>query len=58
MAAYRATLEKQGGDISKFDKEVGTNFKKGGQGIQGSQTLKRYPSTELCLCASGRTGLM
>ena len=29
VAAYRATLEQQGGDVAKFDKEVGTNFKKG-----------------------------
>ena len=29
VAAYRATLKEQGSDTSKFDKEVGTNFKKG-----------------------------
>ena len=29
MAAYCATLEQQGGNVSKFNKEVGTNFKKG-----------------------------
>ena len=29
VAAYRAVLEQQGGDVAKFDKEVGTNFKKG-----------------------------
>ena len=28
MAAYCETLRLQGGDTSKFDKEVGTNFKK------------------------------
>ena len=32
MAAYHATLKQQGGDTSKFDKEVGTNFKKGAKG--------------------------
>ena len=32
MAAYRATLKQQGGDIAKFEKEVGTNFKKGAKG--------------------------
>ena len=31
VAAYRATLRQQSGDTSKFDKEVGTNFKKGAQ---------------------------
>ena len=39
MAAYRATLEQQGGDVPKFEKEVGTNFKK------GLLTLKRSPLT-------------
>ena len=34
MAAYHATLEQQGSDISKFDKEVGANFKKGAKGSQ------------------------
>ena len=32
VAAYCATLKDQGSDISKFDKEVGTNFKKGAKG--------------------------
>ena len=32
MAAYHATLKQQGGDTSKFNKEVGTNFKKGAKG--------------------------
>ena len=32
VAAYRATLEQQGGNTTKFDKEVGTNFKKGAKG--------------------------
>ena len=32
VAAYRATLKQQGSDTSKFDKEVGTNFKKGAKG--------------------------
>ena len=32
VAAYRATFQQQGGDVAKFDKEVGTNFKKGAKG--------------------------
>ena len=32
VAAYHATLKQQGSDTSKFDKEVGTNFKKGAKG--------------------------
>ena len=32
VAAYRATLKEQGGNTSKFNKEVGTNFKKGAKG--------------------------
>ena len=40
MAAYRATLKQQGGDTSKFDKEVGTNFKKGTKGFQAPDSEK------------------
>ena len=32
MVVYHATLKQQGGNTSKFDKEVGTNFKKGAKG--------------------------
>ena len=32
VAAYRAVLKQKGGDIAKFDKEVGTKFKKGPKG--------------------------
>ena len=32
VAAYRATLEQQGSNVAKFDKEVGTNYKKGAKG--------------------------
>ena len=40
VAAYRATLEQQGGDVVKFDKEVGTNFKKGAKGSQAPDPEK------------------
>ena len=40
VAAYHATLKQQGGDTSKFDKEVGTNFKKGAKGSQAPDSEK------------------
>ena len=40
MVAYRATLKEQGGDTSKFDKEVGTNFKKGAKGSRAPDSEK------------------
>ena len=40
MVVYRATLKQQGGDTSKFDKEVGTNFKKGAKGSRAPDSEK------------------
>ena len=40
VATYRATLEQQGGDVAKFDKEVGTNFKKGVKGSRAPDPEK------------------
>ena len=40
VAVYRATLKEQGGNTSKFDKEVGTNFKKGAKGSQAPDPEK------------------
>ena len=40
VAAYRATLKQQGGNTSKFDKEVGTNFKKGAKGSRAPDSEK------------------
>ena len=40
VAAYWASLEQQGSDISKFDKEVGTNFKKGAKGSRAPNSEK------------------
>ena len=40
MAVYRATLKQQDGDTSKFDKEVGTNFKKGAKGCRAPDSEK------------------
>ena len=40
VATYQATLKQQGGDIAKFNKEVGTNFKKGAKGSQAPDPKK------------------
>ena len=55
MAAYRATLKQQGGDTSKFDKEVGTNFKKGAKGSRAPDSEK-VPIDQVmlvCQCENG-----
>ena len=40
VADNHATLKQQGGNTSKFDKEVGTNFKKGAKGSQAPDSEK------------------
>ena len=40
IAAYREVLNQKGGDISRFDKEVETMFKKGPRGSQAPDTTK------------------
>ena len=55
MAAYRATLKQQGGDTSKFNKEVGTNFKKGAKGSRAPDS-KKVPIDWVmlvCQCENG-----
>ena len=55
MAAYRATLKQQGSNTSKFDKEVGTNFKKGAKGSQAPDPEK-VPIDQVmlvCQCENG-----
>ena len=55
MAVYRATLKQQGGNTSKFDKEVGTNFKKGAKGSQAPDSEK-VPIDRVmlvCQCENG-----
>ena len=55
MAVYRATLKQQGGDTSKFNKEVGTNFKKGAKGSQAPDSEK-VPIDQVmlvCQCKNG-----
>ena len=55
MAAYCATLKQQGSNTSKFDKEVGTNFKKGAKGSQAPDSEK-VPIDRVmlvCQCENG-----
>ena len=55
MVAYQATLKEQGGDTSKFDKEVGTNFKKGAKGSRAPDSEK-VPINRVmlvCQCENG-----
>ena len=40
VAAYRVTLEQQGSDVAKFDKAVGSNFKKGAKGSRAPNSEK------------------
>ena len=50
MAAYRATLQQQGGDIAKLDKEVGTNFKKGAKGSRAPDPEKVPVDRVMLVC--------
>ena len=40
VAAYQAVLEQQGSNIAKFEKEVGTNFKKKAKGSWAPDSQK------------------
>ena len=50
VAAYRATLKQQGDDTSKFNKEVGTNFKKGAKGSQAPDSEKVPIDQDMLVC--------
>ena len=55
MAVYHATLKEQGDDTSKFNKEVGTNFKKGAKGFRAPDPEK-VPIEQVmlvCQCENG-----
>ena len=55
MVAYRATLKQQGSNTSKFDKKVGTNFKKGAKGSWAPDS-KKVPIDRVmlvCQCKNG-----
>ena len=50
VAAYRKTLRLQGGNTSKFDKEVGTNFKKGAKGSWAPNSAKVTIDRVMLVC--------
>ena len=50
MAAYCETLQLQGSDTSKFDKEVGTNFKKSAKGSQAPDSTKVTIDRVMLVC--------
>ena len=55
VAAYREVLNEKGGDVSRFDKEVGTMFKKGLRGSWAPDTTK-VPIKQVmlvCQCENG-----
>ena len=56
MAVYHATLKQQGGDTSKFDKEVGTNFKKGAKGSWAPDSEK-VPIDRVMLVCQRKNGV-
>ena len=50
VAAYREVLKRKGGDVSWFDKEVGTMFKKGPRGSQAPDTKKVAINRVMLVC--------
>ena len=50
VAAYREVLKQKGGDISWFDKEVDTKFKKGLRGCQAPDTEKVAIKRVMLMC--------
>ena len=50
VAAYREVLKRKGGDISWFDKEVGTMFKKGLRGSRAPDTEKVAINWVMLMC--------
>ena len=50
VAAYRAVLKRKGGDVSQFDKEVGTMFKKGPGGSRAPDTEKVAIDRVMLVC--------
>ena len=50
VAAYREVLKRKGGDISRFDKEVDTKFKKGPRGSRAPDTEKVAIKRVMLVC--------
>ena len=56
VAAYRAMLEQQGGDVAKFDAQVGSNFKKGAKGSRAPNS-KKVPIDRVMLVCQWEYGV-
>ena len=56
MAAYCTTLKQQSSNISKFDKEVGANFKKGAKGSRALNSEK-VPIDQVMLVCQRENGV-
>ena len=52
VAAYREVLKQKGGDVSQFDKEVDTKFKKGPRGSWAPDTEKVAIKRVMLMCQS------
>ena len=50
IAAYREVLKRKGGDVSQFDKEVDTKFKKGPRGSRAPDTEKVAIKQVMLVC--------
>ena len=50
MAAYRAVLKRKGGDVARFDKDVGAMFKKGPRGSRVPDTDKVAVDRVMLVC--------
>ena len=50
IAAYREVLKRKGGDVSQFDKEVDTKFKKGPRGSRAPDTKKVAIKRVMLMC--------
>ena len=57
MVAYRTTLKQQDSNTSKFDKEVGTNFKKGAKGSHAPDSQK-VPIDRVMLVCQRKNGVV
>ena len=50
VVAYREVLNRKGGDVSRFDKEVDTKFKKGPRGSRAPDTTKVAIKRVMLMC--------
>ena len=56
IAAYREVLNRKGGDVSRFDKEVDTKFKKGPRGSRAPDATK-VPIKRVMLVCQRENGI-